>query len=103
MLPQTIWGHDTRYSGPFEVVRCTTRGNYILQELDGAEHAEPYAAFHIIPYVTRTDPQFTQLLHPSDDESDQDQDNEIENDSDISDMDDLNKDNQENDENVEFP
>ena len=93
---------EPRYLGPFEVVRQTARGNYILQELDGTEHTEQYAAFHIIPYVTHIDPQFTQLLQPSDDESYQDQDEDVDNGSDISDMDDLNEDHQENDENVEF-
>jgi hypothetical protein len=58
---------EPRYLGPFEVVKRTTRGNYILQELDGAEHAEQYAAFRIIPYITRTDPQFHELLQASGD------------------------------------
>jgi hypothetical protein len=56
---------EPRYLGPFEVVKRTTRGNYILQELDGAEHAEQYAAFRIIPYITHTDPQFHELLQAS--------------------------------------
>ena len=42
------------------------RGTYTLKELDGAVHAERYAAFRIIPYITRTNPQFHQLLQPSD-------------------------------------
>jgi hypothetical protein len=69
---------EPRYLGPFEVVEHTTRGNYILQELDGAKHAEQYAAFRIIPYISRTDPQFQELLHTSDDEQDSDASDESE-------------------------
>jgi len=69
---------EPRYLGPFEIVECTTRGNYILQELDGAKHAEQYAAFRIIPYISRTDPQFHDLLHTSNDEQDSDASNEPE-------------------------
>jgi len=47
---------DPRYLGPYEVVQRTTRGNYILKELDGTVHMEPYAAFRLISYVTRNDP-----------------------------------------------
>jgi hypothetical protein len=61
---------EPRYLGPFEVVNRTTRGNYILKELDGTQHAEQYAAFRIIPYIKRTDPQFQDLLMPSDDDMD---------------------------------
>lgn len=47
---------DPRYLGPYEVVQQTARGNYILKELDGTVHMEPYAAFRLISYVTRNDP-----------------------------------------------
>jgi len=69
---------EPRYLGPFEVVERTTRGNYILQELDGAKHAEQCAAFRIIPYIPRTDPQFHDLLHASNDEQNSDASNEPE-------------------------
>ena len=45
-----------RYLGPYEVVRQTDRGNYVLKELDGTEHATPYAAFRLISYISRRDP-----------------------------------------------
>jgi hypothetical protein len=47
---------DPRYLGPYEVVQQTAGGNYILKELDGTVHMEPYAAFRLISYVTRDDP-----------------------------------------------
>jgi len=65
---------EARYLGPYEVVRQTLRGNYILKELDGTVHAEQYAAFRIIPYIKRTDPQFQELLSPTDDDTDDDHD-----------------------------
>ena len=71
---------EPRYLGPYEVVRCTTRGNYTLQELDGAEHAEQYAAFCIIPYVTCTDPQVHKLLQLSNGDSDDESDGELQDD-----------------------
>jgi hypothetical protein len=87
---------DPRYLGPYEVVEKSKRGTYTLKELDGAVHAERYAAFRIIPYITRTDPQFYQLLQPSDDDFYPNPNGEIENDkSDFNnpDTDDLNEDN----------
>ena len=62
---------DPRYLGPYEVVKQTARGNYILKELDGTIHMEPYAAFRLISYVTRNDP----ILYDGI-ESDMDQDNQ---------------------------
>ena len=57
---------EPRYLGPYEVVRRTQRGTYILQELDGAQHAEPYAAFRILPYISRESPEFYELIEDSD-------------------------------------
>jgi len=34
---------DPRYLGPYEVVRRTSKGNYVLKELDGSVHDETYA------------------------------------------------------------
>ncbi|KDQ34076.1 hypothetical protein PLEOSDRAFT_1033431 [Pleurotus ostreatus PC15] len=45
-----------RYLGPYEVVRRTPNGTYVIKELDGAVHSDPYAAFRIIKYLTRNDP-----------------------------------------------
>ena len=47
---------EPRYLGPYEVVRKTRGGSYILKEMDGAEHEEHYAAFRLIPYILRDDP-----------------------------------------------
>ena len=47
---------DPRYLGPYEVVRQTFRGTYVLKELDGTELKEHYAAFRIIAYIRRDDP-----------------------------------------------
>jgi len=42
-----------RYLGPYQVVRKNRGGAYVLAELDGAEIAEPYGAFRLMPYITR--------------------------------------------------
>jgi hypothetical protein len=44
-----------RYLGPYEVVRRTTGGSYVLQELDGSTLLEGAAAFRLLPYVSRHD------------------------------------------------
>jgi hypothetical protein len=53
---------EPRYLGPYAVVKRTKRGVYILAELDGAEHAEHYAAFRLLPYISRGDPVLYRLL-----------------------------------------
>ena len=42
------------YLGPMVVICCTTRGTYILSELDGAVSRLCYAAFRIVPYFPRS-------------------------------------------------
>jgi hypothetical protein len=44
-----------RYLGPYEVVRRTTGGSYVLKELDGSTLREGIAAFRLLPYVSRHD------------------------------------------------
>jgi transposase InsO family protein len=44
-----------RYLGPYEVVRKTTGGSYVLQELDGTSLIQGAAAFRLLPYVSRHD------------------------------------------------
>jgi hypothetical protein len=43
-----------RYIGPYVVVKCTKGGSYILAELDGSIFRIHAAAFHIVPYQSRS-------------------------------------------------
>ena len=52
-----------RYLGPFEVVRRTQGGSYILQELDGAIWSQKVAAFRLLPYILRDEEKLAQLRH----------------------------------------
>ena len=70
---------EPRYLGPYEVVDRSNRGTYTLKELDGAIHSERYAAFRIIPYFSRTDPQFQKMLQSPDNDLVHDPMNESEN------------------------
>jgi hypothetical protein len=47
------------YLGPFEVVRKTKGGSYVLKELSGVIHQQGYAASRLLPYFIQSD----QLLH----------------------------------------
>ncbi|KAH7917221.1 hypothetical protein BV22DRAFT_1026794 [Leucogyrophana mollusca] len=42
-----------RYLGPFEVVRRTKGGSYVLREMDGTISRRGIAAFRLLPYITR--------------------------------------------------
>jgi len=42
-----------RYIGPYEVVRQTSGGSYVLRELDGASSRRGVAAFRLLPYYTQ--------------------------------------------------
>ena len=44
---------EPRYLGPYEVARRTQKGNYKLKELDGTLLRQTYAAFRILPYISR--------------------------------------------------
>ena len=44
-----------RYLGPYKVIRRTTGGSYVLQEMDGSVLAQGAAAFRLLPYVSRHD------------------------------------------------
>ena len=50
-----------RYLGPYQIVRRTKGGSYVLSELDGAIWRQGIAAFRIIPYISR---QHSQLSSP---------------------------------------
>ncbi|KIJ31623.1 hypothetical protein M422DRAFT_185637, partial [Sphaerobolus stellatus SS14] len=56
-----------RYLGPLLVVRRTRNKAYILAELNGAIHKNPYATFRIIPYYPRSHtiiPSLPSLMQP---------------------------------------
>lgn len=65
-----------RYLGPYEVVRQTKGGSYILMEMDGHIGRQGYAAFRLLPYITRFDKKELQRLlqtrHDEDSEDDDD-------------------------------
>jgi RNase H-like domain found in reverse transcriptase/Integrase zinc binding domain len=67
-----------RYLGPFEVVRRTKGGSYVLKELDGTISKRGVAAFRLLPYHARDGkPLPPDKLFPeedSDDSSDDDMD-----------------------------
>jgi len=45
--------HKPRYLGPYEVAGRTPKGNYLLNELDGTRLQYKYAAYWILPYISR--------------------------------------------------
>ena len=70
--------HKPRYNGPYEVVRRTTGGSYILQELDGTVWRQGIAAFRIIPYISRRDSRLPDLANDSKDATDEESSEERE-------------------------
>lgn len=61
-----------RYIGPYEVVRRTEGGSYILKEMNGIVSRRGVAAFRLIPYISRdaenVDEVLDQLEEPSSNE-----------------------------------
>ena len=45
--------HKPQYIGTYKVIKRTHGGNYKLKELDGTVLHYTYAAFCILPYITR--------------------------------------------------
>jgi hypothetical protein len=45
--------HKPRYLGPFEVVRRTKGGSYVLKEMDGSVSRRGIAASRLLPYYAR--------------------------------------------------
>jgi transposase InsO family protein len=67
-----------RYLGPFEVVRQTKGGSYVLKEMDGTISRRGIAAFRLIPYFPRHTPLPSTLFHDDEeDNSDDEEDNNI--------------------------
>jgi len=71
-----------RYLGPFEVVRQTKGGSYVVRELDGSTRSQGVAAFRMLPYYPRDgsvlpraelDEVISNLNQDNDDESDEGQ------------------------------
>jgi hypothetical protein len=84
---------DPRYLGPYEVVKKTLGGSYTLKELDGAVHAQNYAAHRLIQYISRDDPILYELADdaPVEEEADNwdqgsDSPDELYEDSDMADL-----------------
>lgn len=46
-----------RYLGPFEIIRQTKGGSYVVKELDGTTIRTGFAAYRLLPYVSRYDKQ----------------------------------------------
>ena len=42
-----------RYLGPYEIVRQTRGGSYVIQEMDGTVSRQGIARFRLVPYITR--------------------------------------------------
>ncbi|KAJ8488058.1 hypothetical protein ONZ45_g14099 [Pleurotus djamor] len=62
-----------RYIGPYQIVKRTEKGNYILKELDGTLLSETVAAFRVLKYLTRNDLEsLIQEEHSQPDEQDLD-------------------------------
>jgi hypothetical protein len=66
-----------RYLGPYEVVRQTTGGSYVLMEMDGHVKRQGYAAFRLLPYITRKDKKILEkLVRDNPDENSDDEDDD---------------------------
>ena len=55
--------HKPRYLGPYQIVRQTRNGSYVIEELDGSVSRHAIAANRIIPYISRSDVQLRSLQH----------------------------------------
>jgi hypothetical protein len=63
--------HQDKYLGPYEVIRRTRNGAYLLKELDGAIHQTPYAARRLLPFITRN--HWFMRKHDEDNENSEDE------------------------------
>lgn len=68
-----------RYLGPYQIVRQTQGGSYVLQELDGAVSRRGVAQFRLLPYMPREGQELAKSLLEEEDEQDR---NETEQDTD---------------------
>ena len=80
----------SRYLGPFEVVRRTKGGSYVLKELDGAIFRRGVAAFRLLPYYARDGvPLSPKELTLEDFDDDEEEQEDIDEEDDEFDFDDL--------------
>jgi len=63
------WKSKPRYLGPYEVVRHTQGGSYVLKEMDGTISARGVAAFRLIPYYAHHLPSSSTTMENSNEES----------------------------------
>ncbi|TFY58657.1 hypothetical protein EVJ58_g6284 [Rhodofomes roseus] len=63
--------HHLRYLGPFQVVRQTKGGSYVVSELDGAIWRQGVVAFRLLPFISRE--QVEELNWMDEDEDDEDE------------------------------
>ena len=72
--------HKQRYLGPYEVIGQTLKGNYLVKELDGTPLNYTYAAFRILPYISRNHPfmkNHQEEESSSEDTSDEEEDSDL--------------------------
>jgi hypothetical protein len=74
---------EPRYLGPYEVAKRTIKGNYKLKELDGTLLQHTYAAFRILPYISRHH-SFMKTNYENNTESEDSEDTETDQESDRS-------------------
>ena len=67
-----------RYLGPYQIVRQTRGGSYVLQELDGAISRRGIARFRLVPYVPREGKQLEELALEDESEGVEDESSEEE-------------------------
>jgi hypothetical protein len=56
-----------RYLGPYVIDRRTQGGSYVLRELDGTILKRGTAAFRLLPYISRSHPDFQRIAIDDDD------------------------------------
>lgn len=68
--------HKPRYLGPFQIVRRTKGGSYVLKELDGTVSRRGVARFRLLPYVPRAGVHLPQVEFEERSDDDKESDND---------------------------
>ncbi|EGO21976.1 hypothetical protein SERLADRAFT_441199 [Serpula lacrymans var. lacrymans S7.9] len=63
-----------RYNGPYEIVRCTKGGLYVLKEMDGSVSQRAIAAFRLLSYFNQQSMPLLDELDDHDDNLDEPED-----------------------------